>query len=61
MNKLWSDFLGAHGARFDRDGIATFGDAQAELAAAQDSAIVCDLSALAVLRVEGADAEAFLQ
>ena len=61
MNPSWSDFLGAHGASFDRDHIASFGAPAAELAAARDGAIVCDLSALAVLRVAGPDAEAFLQ
>ena len=61
MNRSWSGFLAAHGATFDRDGVVSFGNATAELVAARDSAVVCELSALAVLRVEGADAEAFLQ
>jgi folate-binding protein YgfZ len=61
MNPSWSDFLSAHGASFDRDDVASFGAPAAELIAARDGAIVCDLSALAVLRVAGPDAEAFLQ
>lgn len=38
-----------------------FPDPAAELAAARDAAVVCDLGALAALRVEGAEAEPFLQ
>jgi hypothetical protein len=61
MNPSWSDFLIAHGATFDQDRVASFGDPAAELVAARDRAILCDLSSLAVLRVGGPDAEAFLQ
>lgn len=61
MIPSWSDFLAVHGASFDRDHVASFGAPAAELAAARDSAIVCDLSSLAVLRVAGPDAEAFVQ
>lgn len=61
MNPSWSDFLAAHGASFDRGLVSSFGAPAAELLAARDAAIVCDLSPLAVLRIEGPDAAAFLQ
>lgn len=61
MNPSWSDFLAAHGAGFDRGGVASFGAPATELAAARDAAVVCDLSPLAVLRVAGLDAATFLQ
>ena len=57
----WIDFLRARGASFDGATVATFGNPAGELAAARDAAIVCDLGALAALRVAGADAESFLQ
>jgi folate-binding protein YgfZ len=58
---LWTDFLSARGALFDGETVVSFGDAGAELAAAGDHAVVCDLAALGVLRVAGTDAAAFLQ
>jgi hypothetical protein len=61
MNPSWSDYLAAHGASFDRGGVASFGAPAGELIAARDAAVVCDLSALSVLRIEGPDAAAFLQ
>jgi folate-binding protein YgfZ len=57
----WTDFLSARGASFDDTAVADFGDAQAELIAARDAAIVCDLGPLGALTVSGADAESFLQ
>jgi folate-binding protein YgfZ len=61
MNPSWSHYLAAHGASFDRGGVASFGAPAGELVAARDGAVVCDLSALAVLRIAGLDAGAFLQ
>jgi len=61
MNPSWSDYLAAHGASFDRGGVASFGAPAAELVAARDAAVVCDLSALSVLRIAGPDAAGFLQ
>jgi folate-binding protein YgfZ len=61
MNPSWSDYLTAHGASFDRDGVASFGAPGAELVAARDAAVVCDLSALSLLQIAGPDAAAFLQ
>jgi folate-binding protein YgfZ len=57
----WTDFLSARGASFDATAVADFGDAQAELLAARDAAIVCDLGPLGALTVSGADANSFLQ
>lgn len=61
MNPSWSDFLAAHGASFDRGIVVSFGAAAAELVAARDTAVVCDLSSFAVLRISGPDAATFLQ
>jgi folate-binding protein YgfZ len=58
---LWTDFLSAHGAVFDGETVVSFGDAAAELAAAQGRAVVCDLAAVGALRVAGPDAAEFLQ
>jgi tRNA-modifying protein YgfZ len=57
----WIDSLVAHGALLEGETIVSFGDANAELVAARDHAVVCDLGALGVLRVAGTDAPAFLQ
>jgi folate-binding protein YgfZ len=57
----WNSFLAAHGARFDQRSVRSFGDSPAELEAARDHAVVCDLAPLCVLRVAGPDATAFLQ
>jgi tRNA-modifying protein YgfZ len=57
----WTDFLTARHAVFEHGSIVSFGDPAAELAAARDHSVVCDLAASGVLRVTGADAAAFLQ
>ena len=57
----WTDFLRARGASFDGAVATGFGDPAAELAAARDGAVLCDLAPLALLGVTGADAVAFLQ
>jgi folate-binding protein YgfZ len=61
MNPSWSDYLAARGASFDHGGVVSFGAPDSELVAARDAAIVCELSALSVLRIAGPDAAAFLQ
>src|SRR5947207_7267187 len=58
---LWTDFLAEHGATFDDDGVTSFGDVAAELVAARDHAVICDLAHLGALRVTGPDAAIFLQ
>jgi tRNA-modifying protein YgfZ len=57
----WAVFLAERNAVFEQDTVVSFGDPTAELAAARDQAIICDLSSSGVLRVAGADAAAFLQ
>jgi folate-binding protein YgfZ len=57
----WSQFLTANGAVFDGETVVTFGDCAGELASAQERGIVCELGALSVLQVAGADAVPFLQ
>jgi folate-binding protein YgfZ len=57
----WHQRLREHGASIEGSVASGFGDPAAELLGARDSAVVCDLTPLAVLRVSGPDAEAFLQ
>lgn len=57
----WQEALSQRGASFDGSEISTFGDPAAELAAARDESVLCDLAPFAALRVAGPDAEAFLQ
>ena len=57
----WTTFLADHGARFDHAAVRSFGDSPAELEAARDHAVICDLAPLCVLRVAGPDAAVFLQ
>jgi len=61
MNPSWSGYLATRGASFDHGGVVSFGAPHSELVAARDAAIVCDLSALSVVRIAGPDAAAFLQ
>ncbi|HVR93298.1 MAG TPA: folate-binding protein, partial [Casimicrobiaceae bacterium] len=57
----WPEFLASRGAAFDDDAVSRFSAPEEELAAARDAAVVCDLTPLAVMRVAGPDAAAFLQ
>lgn len=57
----WTTFLAARGASFDAPAVADFGDATAELVAARDAAVACDLGPIAAVQVSGADAASFLQ
>ena len=57
----WPEFLASRGAAFDDDAVSRFTAPQEELAAARDAAVVCDLTPLALMRVAGPDAAAFLQ
>src|SRR6185436_2064427 len=56
----WLEFLASRGAILKEARIASFGDAQAELAAARDATILCDLSHQALIEATGDDAAAFL-
>jgi len=57
----WQEQLLARGARLNGNAVSSFGDPAAELVAARDAAVLCDLAPLAGLRIQGRDAEAFLQ
>jgi folate-binding protein YgfZ len=57
----WPEFLARRGATLDGDAVSRFSAPEAELATARDAAVVCDLAPLAVMRVAGPDAAAFLQ
>jgi folate-binding Fe-S cluster repair protein YgfZ len=56
----WLEFLASRGAVLKDGRVASFGDAQAELAAARDATILCDLSHQALIEATGDDAAAFL-
>jgi folate-binding protein YgfZ len=61
MNEDWQAFLLAQGANL-RNGIVTdFGRSEDELRALEAQTVLCDLSHLGLLGVEGEDAEGFLQ
>lgn len=57
----WRAFLSNNGGSFEGAAVADFGEPAAELVAARDTAVVCDLAPLAALAVTGQDAAAFLQ
>ncbi|HUH92979.1 MAG TPA: folate-binding protein [Casimicrobiaceae bacterium] len=58
---LWHDFLRERGASFGDAAVSDFGDAAAELGAARDTAVLCDLAPCGVIAIEGPDAASFLQ
>ncbi len=67
MNQEWQNFLIQQGAQF-QDGaqiqdhiVQDFGNLQAELLAARDGTIFCDLSQFGVIRVAGEEAQKLLQ
>src|SRR5258708_26390470 len=57
----WIDFLLTRGASFDGATVTGFGDPAGELAAARDTAVVCDLGPLSSLAIAGPDSVPFLQ
>lgn len=61
MTTQWHTFLAQQSARIDSDHVVNFGDAAAELQAAANANVLCDLSHLALLEIEGPDAVTFLQ
>ena len=62
MSTTWVDFLKAEGAHFSVDQIVDdFGNAEAEREATATGSIVANLSTYALLRVQGEDAQNFLQ
>jgi folate-binding protein YgfZ len=61
VNSNWALFLRERGATIEAGRTAHFGDPDAELRAARDGAVLCDLSAFGLIRFSGSDARAFLQ
>ncbi len=61
MNQDWQNFLAQQGAQLQEGVVGHFGDAQAELLAARDGSVVCDLGQFGTLKVAGEDAQGFLQ
>lgn len=61
MQSDWQHFLNTQGAIIESGTVQHFGDLTAELTAARDAAVLCDISHFARLRISGADAESFLQ
>jgi hypothetical protein len=57
----WNRWLSSHGAIFEGSRVLHFGRPEQERGAAARSDVIADLSHLALWRVEGADAQAFLQ
>lgn len=61
MNPDWQQFLTQQGATIDAGLVRHFGDAAAELRAAAQGTVLCDLSQFGTLRASGEDAQTFLQ
>ncbi len=61
MQAHWQAFLNTQGAHFADTVVSDFGDAIAELHAAQTTDVLADLSHFSVLKISGADAASFLQ
>ena len=61
MNQEWQKFLIQQEANLQNDVAVDFGNLQAELIAARDSTIVCDLSQFGTLSISGEEAQKFLQ
>ena len=53
MNQDWQNYLTQQGAQLHEGEVRDFGNLQAELLAARDSTIVCDLSQLGTIKVAG--------
>ena len=61
MNPNWQNFLQQQGALLHENIVQHFGNAQSELAAAQNGTVLCDLGQFGTLRVSGDEAQSFLQ
>lgn len=61
MISSWQDFLTQQGARIADGQVVDFGNAAAELAAAQGGTVLADLSQLGLLAFSGEDTAEFLQ
>lgn len=61
MNPDWQQFLIQQGATFDAGLVKNFGEVAAELSAAAQNTVLCDLGQFGTLRVSGEEAQSFLQ
>lgn len=61
MNQDWQNFLIQQGAHLHEGVVMHFGEAPAELLAARDGTVLCDLSQFGTIRVSGEEAQKFLQ
>jgi len=61
MNQDWQNFLTQQGGQLHEGVVQHFGNLQAELVAARDSTVLCDLSQFGSIKVSGEEAQKFLQ
>jgi folate-binding protein YgfZ len=61
MNAEWRAYLVQAGAIFEDDHVLHYGNPEAERRSTANGDVIADLSHLAILRAEGADAQSFLQ
>jgi folate-binding protein YgfZ len=61
MHPEWKEFLISNGATFDDSTLVSFGNSDQECSVLPQGNILCDLSHTGLIRVEGDDAENFLQ
>ena len=61
MNQDWQNFLTQQGGQLHEGIVQHFGNLQAELVAARDSTVLCDLSQFGTIKVSGEEAQKFLQ
>jgi hypothetical protein len=61
MNQDWQNFLSRQGAQITEGVVEHFGNLQAELLAARDGTVLCDLSQFGNIKVSGEEAQKFLQ
>jgi hypothetical protein len=62
VDEVWKSLMTAAGASFDTSGrVAQFREPAAEVHAAAQGTVLCELSGLSLIRARGTDAQAFLQ
>ncbi len=59
--KDWLNYLASQGAIFQDDSVVSFGNLTTELTATKNAHVICDLSHLGLLEINGTDAATFLQ
>lgn len=61
MNQDWQNFLAQQGAQIQDGVVQHFGGHEAELLAARDGTVLCDLGQFGTLKAAGEEAQGFLQ